>query len=164
MKTKKGYSLTELLLVVAIVGVLFALAPAMFIQINRFIQLNSARLELQREARLAMSLINRNLRQARQSTLNIDQASGQPYYSRISFTRIDGTEFVITQQDTSLTMNTVNPDSTKTVSEHLRYLAFTPPRSEDLSIISVALTLEKKIYEGKSKALHMASEKVMIMN
>lgn len=159
---KHGFSLTELLMVVAIVGILFAMAPMIFIQINRFIQLNTARLELQREARLAMSVINRNLRQAQQSTLQIDQVNGQPYYSRIAFTRIDGMAYTFFQQGTNLVMSTDN--TTKMLTTNVRYLAFAPPRTEDLSIISVSLTLEKKIYEGKSKALHMASEKVMIMN
>lgn len=161
---RTGFTMTELLIVVAIVGVLFGLAPAIFVQVNRFIQLNTARLALQREARLTMATINRNLRQAQQGTIQISQLSGQPYYSSISFTRIDNTDYNFTQQGTNLIMTTANPSTTKILSENLRYLAFAPPRAEDLSIISVALTLEKKIYEGKSKALHMASEKVMIMN
>lgn len=161
---RSGYTLTEVALVVAIVGVIFAMGPMLFIQVSRFIQLNSARLALQREARVAMATINRNLRQAKQSTIQISQLSGQPYYSRISFTRGDDTSYVFTQQGSTLTMTATNPTTTKTLSQHLRYLTFAPPRAEDLSIISVALTLEKKIYEGRTKALHMASEKVMIMN
>lgn len=161
---RTGYTLTEMMLVVAIVGVVFSLGTTIFVQVNRFIQLNTARLSLQRDARLTMATINRNLRQAQQGTIQISRLAGQPYYSSISFTRIDNMAFTFTQQGTNLIMTSTNPSTTKVLSENLRYLAFVPPRSEDLSIISVALTLEKKIYEGRIKALHMASEKVMIMN
>lgn len=157
-----GYTLTELLLVVAIIGVLFGLGPRLFMSIDRFLILNRTRIELSREARQILPLINRNLRQASVGSIVIDQGNGQPYYSRISFTRIDGMTFLFEQQGTNLVMTTSN--TTKTLTGNLRYLAFTPPRVEDLTILSVSLTLEKNIYEGRTKALHMASEKVMVMN
>jgi hypothetical protein len=33
-----------------------------------------------------------------------------------------------------------------------------------MTIVSVSLTLEKAIYEGKTKALHVATERVRVMN
>ena len=33
-----------------------------------------------------------------------------------------------------------------------------------MDIISVSMTLQESIYEGKVKALHMASEKVRVMD
>jgi hypothetical protein len=33
-----------------------------------------------------------------------------------------------------------------------------------MGIISVSITLEKPIFEGRTKALHMASERVQVMN
>lgn len=161
-KRNAGFTLTEAIIAVAIIGIIFGIAPRMFIQVNRFVIMNRTRIELQREARMMLSLINRNLRQARSGTLQIDSIPGQPYYSRIAFTRVDGMTFSFYQTGTRLIMVTSN--TTKTLSSNLRYLAFSPPRSEDLTIISVALTLEKAIQEGRTKALHMASEKVMVMN
>lgn len=158
----RGYTLTEVLLVVAILGILFSLGPRLFISLNRFLILNRTRIELAREARQILPLVNRNLRQASVATIVIDQANGQPYYSRISFTRADGMTFSFSQQGTDLVMTTSN--TSKVLTRNLRYLAFTPPRVEDLTILSVSLTLEKNIYEGRTKALHMASEKVMVMN
>ncbi|MBI4669032.1 MAG: hypothetical protein HY747_07575 [Elusimicrobia bacterium] len=53
----------------------------------------------------------------------------------------------------------------KLLSKNLRYLAFTFPKSDDLGILSVAMTLEKVIYlKDSTMALHMASEKIRIMN
>jgi hypothetical protein len=109
-----------------------------------------------------MAIINRNLRQAQSNTIRIDQASGQPYYSRLSFTRVQGDAITYYQQGTSLIQEDSN--ISRTLSKNLRYLAFAFPRSDDLTIISVSITLEKSIYEGKTKALHMASEKVRVMN
>jgi len=158
----RGFTLIEALISVAIIGIIFTVGPSIFIQVNRFVVLNKARIELQREARTALSLMNRNLRQAQVNTIVLDQAANQPYYSRITFTRSDGVTFCFYQQGTSLMMSTSN--TTQELSENLRYLAFVPQSTEDLSIISVSLTMEKSIYEAKTKALHMASEKVMVMN
>ena len=47
---------------------------------------------------------------------------------------------------------------------YLAYLAFTFPNTNDMTIVTVALTFEKDIYLGRSKALHMASEQVRVMN
>jgi len=54
--------------------------------------------------------------------------------------------------------------TSQVLSSNLRYLAFAAPRSDDLTIVSVSLTLEQEITELRTKALHMASEHVMIMN
>jgi hypothetical protein len=52
----------------------------------------------------------------------------------------------------------------KTLSTHLFYLAFALPRSDNLAIVSVDMTLQEAIFQGQTKALHMASEQVQIMN
>jgi hypothetical protein len=51
-----------------------------------------------------------------------------------------------------------------TLSKNLAYLAFTFPRSDDMTIVSVSMTLKESIYGGMTKALHMASERVRVMN
>lgn len=150
------------MIVVAILGLLVMIAPQLYIQVRRFFFLSNARVELQREARTDMELITRRLRQAKASTLVCDQASGQPYYSRIAFTDIDSKSTVYYQNNKNLVM-IVNGSST-TLTSHLRYLAFALPRSDDMGIVSVSLTLEETIYQGQTKALHMASEKVQVMN
>jgi prepilin-type N-terminal cleavage/methylation domain-containing protein len=161
-RSRRGYTLTEMLIAVAILGVLFSIGARLFVQINRFIILNRTRIELQREGRMILSTVNKNLRQAQQNSISISQQSNQPFYSKISFTRGDGMSYNFYQQGNKLYMVTSN--STKILTENLRYFVVAPPRSEDLSIISVSLTLEKAIYDARTKALHMASEKVMIMN
>ena len=163
LRRREGYTLTEMLMVVAIIGILASIGARILVQVNRYFIMTSTRSELQREARSLMYVINRNLRQAQNTSVKIDRANtSQPFYSRLTFTKIQGTTMTFSQSGASL-IQTVG-SSNKTLTKNLKYLAFTFPRSDDLSIVSVSITLEKSIYQGRTKALHMASEKVRVMN
>lgn len=158
-----GYSLTELMMVVAILGIISSVGASLLLQTNRYFIMTRTRLDLQREARSAMYVMTRELRQAQSNSIVIDRLSAtQPFYSRITFTKIQGTTMIFRQSGNLLQMIVGN--NTRTLSSHVRYLAFSFPRSDDLTIVSVSLTLEESIYQGQSKALHMASEKVQVMN
>jgi len=152
----------ELMVVVAIMGVLVMIGPNLYIQVRRFFFLNNARIELQETARATLEMVTRRLRQAKSATLVMDEYPGQPYYSRISFTDIDGNLNTFYQNGKNLM--TVVHGSTATLTTDLRYLAFALPRSDDLGIVSVSITLERSTYGGQTKALHMASEKVRVMD
>jgi uncharacterized membrane protein len=153
----------ELMVVIGIVSALFMIGAPMLNQVNRQFILTRTRMELQQEARSVMYVITRNLRQAQADSIIISRANAsQPFYSKITFTKEQGTTLVFQQEGTVLyqVINTAR----RPLSKNLNYLAFTFPRSDELGIISVSLTLQKNIYEGRKKALHMASEKVRVMN
>ena len=150
------------MIVVSILGVLMIVGPNLYVQVRRFFFLSSARLELQRDARNMLELMTRRLRQAQSATLVMDQVPGQPYYSRVTFTDVDS-KYTVYYQSGKKLMMVVN-NSTSTLTTNLRYLAFALPKSDDMGIVSVSLTLEKSIYQGQTKALHMASEKVRVLN
>ena len=158
----RGYTLTEMLIVVAIVGIVMTIGPSLLKDITRFSRMNTARVETQRSARVTLSQINRTLRQAQSSTIVISQEIGQPPCSRIAFSTIDGRDVAYFQRGTELRM--VTGGSEGLLAEGLRYLAFTHPRTDDGAIVSVSLTFERATYEGGTKALQMAIEKVRIMN
>ncbi len=160
---RKAYTLIELMMVVGIIGILFAVGAPLLQQVSRFFILSKARLEIQQEARSIMYVVTRNLRQAQSGTITISRAgAAQPFCSKISFTKEQGGLMVFQQNGTDLVQ--VIGGTQRVIGKDLKYLAFTFPRSDDMTIISVSITLEKAIFEGRTKALHMASEKVRIMN
>lgn len=162
VKNNRGWTLTELLIVLAILGVVVMIAPTAFTQGTKLFILGRAKLELQREARAALYVMTRELRQAQSNSVVIDQATGQPYYSRIQFTKQQGTNVKVEQSGGSLILTEGIDVSTMT--KNLAFMSFTFPSSDDMTIISVAVTLQKQIYGTTLKALHMASEKVRVMN
>jgi len=158
-----GYTLTEAMLVVAILGIVVSGGAQLLIQVQRYFMLTKTRTALQQQARAAMYVITRELRQAQNATITVDQAAGQPFYSRITFNKInDSTAMQFYQSGGNLIQKRGN--NVTTLSTNLIYLAFSLPRSDSLAIISVDLTLQQAIFQGQIKALHMASEKVQVMN
>ncbi|MFI5346913.1 MAG: PilW family protein [Elusimicrobiota bacterium] len=158
-----GFSLLEMMIVVAILGIMSSVGASLLLQTNRYFIFTRTRLDLQREARAAMYVMTRELRQAQSNTIVMDRLSAsQPFYSRIKFTKIQGATMTFQQSGNQLQMLIGNQKTILT--KNLRYLAFTFPRSDDLTIVSVSVTLEEAIYQGQTKALHMASEKVQVMN
>lgn len=163
LRNRRGFTLTEAMLSVAIVGILATMGANMLLQINRYYIMSRTRLDLQREARAIMYIVTRSLRQAQSSTIVVDRHSAtQPFYSKITFTKEQGTSMIFRQNGENLEQ--VVGTKTRVLSKNLRYMAFTFPRSDDMNIISVSMTLQGTIYQGRTKALHMASEKVQVMN
>jgi len=162
-RSRPGFTLVEAMLTVAIVGILSSLGVTTMIQVQRFFITTRARSDLQKEARGIMYVITRELRQAQNSTIKINRnTSTQPYYSQIAFTKQSGAAMTFFQSGNQLKQTWSG--STRVLSKNLCYLAFSFPRSDDMTIISVSMTLQTAIFEGKTKALHMASEKVRVMD
>lgn len=160
---RKGVTLMEMLIVVGIVSMLFAVAAPILLQANRQFIMVRTKIELQQEARGIMYVVTRNLRQAQEDSIIISRANAnQPFFSKITFTKEQGTTLVFQQEGTVLYQ--IIGSGKRVLSRNLAYLAFTFPRSDEMGIISVSITLRKSIYEGRTKALHMASEKVRVMN
>lgn len=152
----------ETVITATILSLLALIIVPLIVHSTRFFLMNRTRVELQRDARASLAIITRNLRQADSNTISIDQIVGQPYYSRISFTTINGVDFVYFQNNSLL--RETRAGTTRTMAENLRFLNFYFPRSYDMTIVSVSITFEKAIYEQKTKALHVATERVRIMN
>ncbi|OGS44490.1 MAG: hypothetical protein A3J79_04330 [Elusimicrobia bacterium RIFOXYB2_FULL_62_6] len=166
-QAKAGYTLMELMVVVAIMGVVLISAPKMFTGIYRFIALASARAEIQKNSRAALSNMNRDIRQAQATSIVIDQLAGQPPHSRITFTKFTasgGTQSVSYYQKGKQLFISTGGAAGKLAYDSLRYIAFTYPETTDPTILSISVTFEKATYEGGTKALQMAVEKVRVMN
>jgi hypothetical protein len=148
---------------VAIIGIIVMILPQLLKNVTRFTRLSTARIETQRAARDCLSRINQSLRQAVATSVVIGQESGQPPCSSVTFTTVDGRTLKYYQSNKDL--NFSNGSSTSTVAaDCMRYIAFTYPRTDDSTILSVSITVEKNTFDRGTKALQMAIEKVRVMN
>ena len=159
---RAGFTLIELLMVVAIVGTLALVGPRILINVNNFFLTTTTRNDVQRDARAALDIINRMMRQARYNTIVIETPSGQGPYSRIMFTHIDGRNMTIEQSGSELRM-AINGQAT-VLSKNLVYIAFTFPRTDDPTIVSVSMTMGKNIHLGQRKVLELTIQKIRVMN
>lgn len=162
MRRARGYSLPEVLMVVAIIGSIAMVGPRLMVQMQSFYLLTVARSEIQRDARATIDIINRFIRQGRYSTIHIDTPSGEGPYSRIRFTMIDGRS-VEFYQDGQKLMQKVG-GVTNIISRNLVYVAFTFPRSDYPKLVSVSLTMGKATYKGQRKELELTVQKIRVMN
>ena len=161
-RPRRGFTLLEAMVVVAIMAAIASVAPVLLIQANRFFMLSRVRADLQGQARAVMYVITRELRQAQSGTITIDQVSGQPYYSRITFTKEQGVTMCFYQKGNKLIQQVGT--NVQTLSTSLVYMAFSFPRSDNMGIVSVSMTLQENIYQGQTKALHLASQQVRVMD
>jgi len=160
--------MTEMLMVVVVLGVLAMAGSRMMVDVTRFFQLNMGRLTLQEEARTALSVIQKNLRQAKLDSLTIDQAPGQPYFSRIVFDKAPkktgGPAVPITYFQKGAVLMETAGGATRPLSKHLKALTFTLPNTDDMAVVAVSLTLETPIYGGKMKTVRMNSGEIEVLN
>jgi prepilin-type N-terminal cleavage/methylation domain-containing protein len=160
---RAGYSLVEVMMAVAILGIISTVGATMMLNANRYFILTKTRNDLQKEARAALYVMTRELRQGQANTIIIDRLSNtQPFYSRIRFTTMSGVATTYEQSGNKLIM--IQGAHSNTLSTHVQYMAFTFPRSDLLSILGVSMTLQENIFQGRTKALHMASQQVQVMN
>ena len=161
-KTPRGYTITELMIVVAILGIVSSVGPMLLINLQNFYLMTTARSEIERDARQSLDTMNRFIRQAIAGTVVIDTPSGQGPYSRIRFNLVDGRSVDFHQSGASLVQLMGN--NTNTLTKNLVYIAFTFPRTDDPTIVSVSLTMGKSIQLGRRKVLELTIQDVRIMN
>lgn len=165
-KKRKGYTLMEMMMTVAIIGIVISFSAPLMYQATNFWKLTSARYAIQRDVRTSLDMINRFARQAQSATVVIDNASGQPPASRIQFqyTNTAGDTVPVSFYQSGKKLYMSNNGRVSLLSEYLAYIAFTYPRSDDISIISVAMTMQSPTYRGGKKALQLSIQKVRVMN
>jgi prepilin-type N-terminal cleavage/methylation domain-containing protein len=166
-RSRLGYTLTELMLVVAILGIVMSVGPLMLTQLQNFYLMTTARNEIERDARASLDILNRMIRQAVKGTIVID-TNGQGPLSRIRFKHVDGRYMEFRQNGTKLEM-LIQPTAggavnTSVLTKNLVYIAFSFPRSDDPSVISVSITMGKSIQLGRVKVLELTIQKVRVMN
>lgn len=170
INSNKGYTLAEMMMAVAILGILSMVAAPLLVNMTNFWSQTTARNNIQRDVRVSLDTINRFARQGRASTVIIDRAANQPPASRITFDIICTTCTAVSSASTVSFYQSGNKlfmtraGSSSVLSSNIAYLAFSYPRTDDTSLISVALTTQAKTYKGGTKALQLSIQKVRIMN
>jgi hypothetical protein len=155
-------TLTEIIMVTVLASALLLYAGPLLKNIRRFFALNSAKTLIQREARDSMAALSRGLRAGTSSSVVIDQAAGEPPYSRIAFQKLTGEQCVFYQRDNEFRMVVANKETI--LSKHLHSFIVTLPRSSDLSSVTALLSLEREYLKGQFKAYTLTSERIRLMN
>ncbi|MEI6845912.1 MAG: type II secretion system protein [Candidatus Firestonebacteria bacterium] len=161
-RKKKGYTLVEVMLVLAVMGIVLAGTMGLLINFTRFWRVNQAKLDIQRDARRTLSLMNKKLRQAVQSSIVIDQVTGMPPWSRVTFTGLDSVSISYYQNGDRLYQEANG--QILLLGENLKTIRFSYPSSDDGTLLGVSVCFEKATYEGGSKSLQLSIEKVRVMN
>ncbi|MBI2915549.1 MAG: prepilin-type N-terminal cleavage/methylation domain-containing protein, partial [Elusimicrobia bacterium] len=126
--SKKGFTLPELMITVAILGIFLVVASTILLNVVRFWKVQLARSRVQQNARSALDLISRDLRQATATTVLVSQRPNQPPYSWLTFQISKGTGTAVGYYgffQEGKNLNYMKGGSTNTVADNLKYVAFT---------------------------------------
>jgi prepilin-type N-terminal cleavage/methylation domain-containing protein len=158
----RGYTLMEMMLVVAIIGIIATVGGSLFLRVYQFFNQTDARTDVQRELRVILDNMDRTVRQASAATVVVTETAGQPPYSQMTFTTIDGRNVTYKQSGHNL-IQIVN-NGTTTLTKNLQYIAFSYPQTDINTVVSISVTLQKSTFSGRTTALQMAISKVRVMN
>ncbi len=152
MVKNQGHTLIEAAVIIGILAILFGFGPKLLILVSRGYYSNRTHIALQRDGQVAIDLISRELKEARVSTVVIDNATGEPLFSRVTFTKANGNVSSIYQQGALLNVD-INGKS-QMVTDALASLFFLFPDTSDLSTIHADLSLKKDAYKGEVKSFN----------
>jgi prepilin-type N-terminal cleavage/methylation domain-containing protein len=169
-----GHTLFELLVSMAILGILFALGAAFLIYISRFMAINRARLELQRDARASMSSMEFTVHTASATTVEISNVGANPIFSQVIFQRVkrDGSLGWVTYfqdgQRLRLRFSAAKPTApfvpAVTFSPNLESLIFAAPDSSDPKTLTLSMSFQKRTYGDNKKTFQLTAHKIRMMN
>ncbi|MFH1723114.1 MAG: type II secretion system protein [Elusimicrobiota bacterium] len=164
----KGYTLTEVMIAVAILGLMTAATSRLLTTTFRVWKLDQTRLETQRDARTALNLVQSLLREASADGILLTRLSAaEPPYSKIEFSDADGRVHRFYQQENSLIMQRYDVflgTHTRSLTDDLRYAAFAYPDTTKDNLLSVALCLEKEAYWGEKRDFYLSVQRVQVGN
>ena len=163
----KGLTIIELLITTAIIGIISLVLAQMYFQGFRTWRQNKARIDVQRDARTMLDLINKNLRQAQAGTITISRNSaGDPPCSKISFIGLQrGTTAQMSYYQNGLKLyHSIGCGEAHQLGKNVRVLSFATMESGDEASVNIGLCLEEKTYAEGTKTSKLSVQIVRIMN
>lgn len=142
MEKQKGFTLIELMVVVALLGILGYGIVKFFTNTFRTWWQTSQQIDAQQKARAAMDEMTRFIRQARPvSALVVSEQAGEDSDTMITFTHIDGRQFQYYKSGDSL-IRVVDGTTTDVIPEDLASIYFivdstSSPTQLDISTLTV---------------------------
>ncbi len=157
---RSGYTLTELMVTVAIMGTASSVGYLVMRKSFQAQFLLDAQNDIQQGAFTSFDTLTRLLRPATASSVVIDRYdTSQPPWSRITFdVASTGRTVTVYQRGQTLYFGTVP------MFKGLRRLTFSYPKSTDPALMSVSMTFEKTVGDGRSKAIQLFIQKIKIQN
>jgi prepilin-type N-terminal cleavage/methylation domain-containing protein len=143
MEKQKGFTLIELAIVIALLGILGYAIVTFFTNTYRTWWQTSQQIDAQQKARAAMDEMTRCIRQARPVTaLVVGEQAGEDFDTMITFTHIDGRQFQYYKSGDSL-IRVVDGVTTELIPEDLTSIYFiilgstSSPTQVDISTFTV---------------------------
>lgn len=162
----KGLSLIEMLITMAIMGIISLVLGQMYFQGYRIWRQNSARINVQRDTRGMLAEINKNLRQAESGAITISRNSASdPPCSKITFIGLQlGATVQMSYYQSDLKLYRSIDGTAKEIGKNIRALSFATVESGDNASVNIGLCLEEKTYAEGTKTSKLSVQIVRIMN
>ena len=160
MDSKGGYTLVELMVTVAILGIIGSVGSLITTKIFQAQMMSEAMLNIQTNAFATFDVVNKLLRQAQGSSIVIDQYdANEPPWSRVTFTIPNNPKsFTFYQKGQTLYIGNVPTFN------NLLSLYFSYPKTSDAQLINVSMTYQQSTGSGRSKALQLYIQNLTIQN
>ena len=155
-KSRQGVTLVEMLVVVAILGIILAAFGKLFNTNLSFFRRIEVRRQVTIDARVAFDAIGQRLRTGQANTVLIDRlTTTSPPNSQIRFKLVSGADCRIYVANDTLYIQdgTFAP---KVVAAHVTGLSFSNPDTDDPAILSVSMLVEAP-YDNSEDPTHVST-------
>ncbi len=165
MEKQKGFTLIELALVIALLGILGYAIVTFFTNTYRTWWQTSQQIDAQQKARAAVDEMTRFIRQARPVTaIVVGEQAGEDENTMISFTRIDGRQFQYYKSGDSL-KRVVDGTTTDLVPEDLASVFFILDSTGSPTQVDISnLTVETPVTGGQQGSITFPRKRIFLRN
>jgi len=167
VRSQSGFTLTELMIAVALLGMGLGFVTTLFMKTWQLWKRSYDELTMQRDARAAVVIMARAIREASPGSVAIDANAGDPAYSRINFTDGRGKAWSFWQKGNRIFYFTTlanGASATSFLASDVATLTFIYPNFQDVGLIDVAITCRKIPFARANPIVVQLVERVMMRN